>query len=31
VNDKDLGEIDASSPTVDAQFTGNLLLEADKE
>jgi alpha-galactosidase len=31
VNDKDLGEIDAASPSLNAQFTGSLLLEADKE
>ena len=30
-NDKDLGEIDAALPSLEAQFTGSLLLEADRE
>jgi hypothetical protein len=30
-NDKDLGELDAANPTMDAEFTGSLLLETVKE
>ena len=31
VNNQDLGEIDASSPTMNVAFKGSLLVEADKE
>jgi alpha-galactosidase len=31
VNNQDLGEIDASSPTLSAAFKGSLLVEADRE
>jgi alpha-galactosidase len=31
VNNHDLGEIDASSPTLSTEFKGSLLVEADKE
>jgi len=31
VNDKDLGEVDAANPVLQAAFTGSLLLETDKE
>src|SRR5438477_12386836 len=31
VNDKDLGEIDAANSSLNVQFIGSLLLEADKE
>jgi alpha-galactosidase len=30
-NDRDLGEIDAANASMDVQFSGSLLLEADKE
>ena len=30
-NDKDLGEVDATSPVLDAEFTGSLLVETSKE
>ena len=30
-NDKDLGELDAANPTIDAEFTGSLLVETVKE
>ena len=30
-NDKDMGEVDAASPNIEAEFTGSLLLETTKE
>jgi alpha-galactosidase len=30
-NDKDIGEVDAAHPSIATEFTGSLLLEADKE